>query len=344
MADNFLNLSGVARLWEKIKGYIDGKIASDSTYGQVKLNPSESVTLNASGQLDVGGRLGQDPNTTGIFAPKSITPRNVNDYSFMVTEANGLDFATSKSLGVVTGSNITLKTQAAAGATTYQVANNYANRCVCATLVGGYVALNEDWAKANQVVKVLSVQIDGADYVPDSSANNSAKNIVITTEASANPDAATSTIRGYGSFPSGGYSNLAVGQNVSIGGSTTGASAVIGASCRTSGNWCLVVGNGHYNSGPRSSVLGTNNINAKQNALLAGQGHDSTNGPNCVSAVGKFSSIDASTLFAVGNGTSHTVRKNAFEVLADGIVLLSPNGTRYKVSVDNTGNLTTTAI
>lgn len=353
MADNFLNLTGVQRLWSKIKDYIDAAlglkldadaIATDSDYGIVMLNSDESITLNENGQLDVGGRLGQDPVTTGIFSPKSITPRNVNDYSLMVTEANGLDFATSKSLGVVTGSNITLKTSAPAGSTTYQVANNYANRIICSALVGGYVALNEDWAKANQVAKVVSVQINGASYTPDSSANSSANNIVITTETSANPSAATSTIRGYGAFGPSGFSNLAVGQNVSIGGSGTGAAAVIGASCRTSGNWTIVVGNGHYNDQSRNAVFGTNNISRKQNCLLAGQGHDNTNGPAAMAAFGKFSRIDSGTLLAVGNGTSHTARKNAFEVRADGIVLLSPSGSRFLVSVDNSGNLSATAL
>lgn len=337
------------KLHSKLSQMLSGKVntdavATDTDLGLIKLNPNESITLYDDGKLNVGGRLGQDPVTTGIFAPKSIIPRNVNDYSFMVTEANGLDFATSKSFGVVTGSNITLKKSAPAGSTTYEVANNYANRIVCSALVGGYVALNEDWAKANQCAKVLSVTINGASYTPDSSANSSANNIVITTETSANPDSATTTLRGYGAFGPNGFSNLAVGQNVSIGASGTGAAAVIGASCRTSGNWSLVVGNGHYNDQSRNAIFGTNNISRKQNSLLAGQGHDSTNGTNCVSAVGKFSSITASTLFAVGNGTSHTARKNAFEVLADGIVLTSPNGTRYKISVDDTGNLTTTAL
>lgn len=305
---------------------------------------AQSIDINEYGQLDIGGRLGQDPTTTGIFSPKSIVPRLVDDYSLMITEANGFDFAMKKSLGVVTGSNITLKTSAPAGSTTYQVANNYANRIVCSALVGGYVALNEDWAKANQVAKVSSVQINGADYVPNSSANSSTANIVITTETSANPNTATTTIRGYGAFPAGGYSNLAIGQNVSIGANTTGASAVIGSSCRTSGNWCLVAGNGHYNDAARSAVFGTNNINRKQNAFLAGQGHDSTSAPVAVGAVGRFSNLTAQTLFAVGNGTSHTARKNAFEVQAGGIVLLSPNGARWLIKVDNEGNLSTEAL
>lgn len=48
---------------------------------------------------------------------------------------------------------------------------------------------------------------------------------------------------------------------------------------------------------------------------------------------------------AVGNGTSHTDRSNAFEVTDDsGIVLKSPDASRWKITVDNSGNLTTTAL
>lgn len=337
------------KLKSKIESLLADKVdktteATDTELGLVKTNSLQNVTLDEDGKLKVGGRLGQMATGTGLFAPNDREPRNVNDYSFVITEAKGVDFATSKSLGVITGSNITLKKSASAGSTTYEVANNYANRIICSTLVGGYVALNEDWAKQNQLAKVLSVQINGADYTPNSDANSSANNIVITTETSANPDSATSTIRAYGSFGLNGYSNFVVGQNVSVGGNGTGAQAVIGASSLSKSNWSIVVGNGCYNAQSRSAVFGTNNINMKQNALLAGQGHDSTNGSNCVSAVGKFSNITANTLFAVGNGTSHVARKNAFEVLVDGVVLTSPNGTRYKVSVDDSGNLTTTAM
>ena len=321
-------------------------MATHNETGTVKLDEDKGITLDDEGRLSVGGRLGQDPLTTGIFSPKSITPRNVNNYSMMITEANGLNFQCTKSLGVVTGGNITLKKSAPAGATQYEVANNYANRIICKALEGGYIALNEDQAKVIPVVKVLSVQIDGADYVPDSGANVPAKNIVITTEASANPDATTTQIRGYGSFGAGtdGYSCLAVGQNVSIGGNTTGASATIGSNNRTSGNWAFVAGNGNYNDASQSAVLGKNNINRVKTAFLAGEGHDSSNGVVAVAAVGKFSAIDSSTLFAVGNGTSHTARSNAFEVRTDGIVLKSPNGTKFKISVDDSGNIQTTEV
>lgn len=292
--------------------------ATQDVLGLIKLNPSESITLNANGQLDVGGRLGQATNTTGIFAPKSITPRGVADYSMLVTEANGLNFASTKSFGVVTGANITLKANAAAGATEYRVANNYANRLICACLVGGYVALDENWAKANQVVAVTSVQINGADFVPSSAADSSANDIIIKTATSANPTSATSSIRGYGAYA--GYSNLAIGQGVAIGEGGTGAAAVIGASCKSKANWSIVVGNGHYNDQSRNAIFGTNNISRKQNCLLAGQGHDNTNGNAAMAAVGKFSLISSDTAFAVGGGTSHTNRKNIFEIKTNGDV------------------------
>ena len=44
------------------------------------------------------------------------------------------------------------------------------------------------------------------------------------------------------------------------------------------------------------------------------------------------------------NSNGNITRSNAFEVTSDGIVLRSPNGTRYKIAVDDAGNLTTTAL
>ena len=58
MADNYLNSSGLSYFWDKVKAWVNSKIATSSDYGMVKLNPNESVDVNASGQLTVGGRLG----------------------------------------------------------------------------------------------------------------------------------------------------------------------------------------------------------------------------------------------------------------------------------------------
>ena len=342
MADNFLNYTGLQRLWTKIKAYIDGKVATDADYGQVKLNPAESVTLNADGQLDVGGRLGAFSGTTGIFHSKDREPRQVSDFSFLVTDAKGMNLNASRDLAIATGVNLSLKGRHAAGSTTYTVANTYANRIACAVLAnGGYVAQSEDWSKENQIVAVTSVTIDGAAYVPDSSANDNAKPITVTVDTTANPTSAVTALRVFGGI-TGGYCSEYIGQCV---GGSVGASLVIGQRVYSKSNVNAIVAADAYNSGNGNALFGRLHISTKNRWFMAGSGHDNTNGRSeAGAAVGQYSLIDANTLFAVGNGTDHTTRKNAFEVTADGIVLLSPNGTRYLVSVDDSGNLTTAAL
>ena len=60
-----------------IKEYVDTEIANIA-------NPSENVTFNANGQLDVGGRLGQMSNSTGVYSPKTINPAAVGNGSFLL--------------------------------------------------------------------------------------------------------------------------------------------------------------------------------------------------------------------------------------------------------------------
>ena len=351
MADTFLNLTGVQRLWTKIKAYVDAALglkldadayATDSAYGIVKTNSAESVTLNASGQLDVGGRLGAFSGTTGIFHPKDREPRQVSDFSFLVTDAKGMNVAASRDLALATGVNLTLTKSHAAGSTTYTVSNTYANRIACAVLAnGGYVAQSEDWSKDNQIVAVTSVTIDGAAYVPDSSANDSAKPITITVATSANPTAAVRALRVFGGI-TGGYCSEYIGQCV---GGSGGASLVIGQRVYSKSNVNAIVAADVYNSGNGNALFGRLHISAKNRWFMTGSGHDNTNGRSeAGAAFGQYSLIDADTLFAVGNGTSHVDRKNAFEVTADGIVLPSPDGTRWLLSVDNSGTLTATAL
>lgn len=318
--------------------------ATDSTLGLVKTNSAESVTLNAEGQLDVGGRLGQFEGTTGVFSPKTIAPALVKDGSFLLTEASGTTLG-SKSLAVSTGSGFQLKVAAAAGATQYEVANTYVNRILCAGAVGGVVALDETSAKT-KTVAIASVQISGASFTPDSSENDSANNIVITVAESLNPSttlAKNTNIRFYADEGSGGFSNLFVGQGV---GGIGGASVIVGQRVYAkSGNACALIGADIFNQGNGNAVFGRQHISRKNRSFLAGTGHDTTNARSeSVAAVGQWSDIDSSTLFAVGNGTSHTARSNAFEVLNDGIVLKSPNGTRYKITVDDNGILSQTAL
>lgn len=124
------------------------------------------------------------------------------------------------------------------------------------------------------------------------------------------------------------------GRNLLLGGGVTKSGA---------GNDNCLVGNGIYSSGNGNAAFGRYHILRKNRGFVAGTGHDTTNAPTeGASAVGQYSSITSTTLFAVGNGTSHTARSNAFEVTSDGgIVLKSPGGTRYKITVDDTGAITT---
>ena len=314
----FLDNTGLAYFWQALKSLLAGKvnttdIATDSTYGIVKTNPNESVTLNANGQLDVGGRLGQMSNTTGVYSPKSINPSAVGDGSFLLTEASGTKLG-NKSLAVSTGSGLTLKTTASAGATQYVVANTYENRIICAGLVGGMVALNEATASTNYA-NVTSVQINGANFTPDSSANDNTNNIIITVDKSVNPNGSTSSIRPY--CNEGGFSNVWVGQQV---GGLGGASVVVGQkNYSASGNACAIIGASIYNGGNGNALFGRQHISRKNRWLMAGTGHDNTSGrTECGVALGQWASISSDTVFVIGNGTNATSRSNLFEIKANG--------------------------
>ena len=353
MTDLFLNKKGLQRVWTRIKNYIDtalgtkvntSDIATDSDYGIIKLNSSESVSLNANGQLDVGGRLGAFSGTTGIFHSKDRQPRSVGDFSFLITDAKGMYLSAPRDFALATGVNITLTGSHAAGSATYTVANTYANRIACAVLAnGGYLSQSEAYSKENLIVPVKSVTINGQNYTPSSAADDSSKPIIITTvnNVSANPTQAVTQLRVFGGI-TGGYCSEYIGQCV---GGTVGASLVIGQRVYSSGNVNAIVSADTYNTGNGNAIFGRLHVSRKNRWFMAGTGHDNTNGRSEAGAVvGQYSLIDSNTLFAVGNGTSHVARSNAFEVLSDGVVLKSPNGTKYKISVDNNGNLVTTQL
>ena len=366
MPKKYLDNVGLSHFWDKIKQFvldlvatkqdkltagdnvdisynvISAKEATDTVSGTVMLNPSKSITLNLDGQLEVGGRLGQFETTTGIYASDDREPRNVGDYSFLITDAKGMDLNTGRAFALVSGYGLGCKS-AAAGATEYRVTNNYQNRIICKMCEGGYASINEATSKTEQIIPVVSVTINGSSFTPDSSADSS-NDIVIKTQQSLNPETGGVTnIRLFGKMQSystahigNGIKSEGGGRNILLGGGVTKAGS--------SNDNCLI-GMSIYSSGNGNACFGRNHIARKNRGLFAGTGHDSTNAPaEGASAVGQYSFMDANTLFAVGNGTSHTARTNAFEVRTDGIVLRSPNGTRYKITVSNTGTLTATAI
>lgn len=317
--------------------------ATDSAYGIVKTNSAQSVTLNADGQLEVGGRLGQYPNG-GVFYPTAIEPTGVGGSSFLMTDgAKGLNLG-SRQFAILAGANMTVKS-AAAGSTVYRATNSQANRVTCFAAQNGFAAIDQADAAANGAAHIESIVFANGDpisfYFGQTEANN---DIIITLSRSVNPSAVTTKLRMYGNSTSNDV--IAVGQGT---GAKGGKALSLGQSCFCGGNQNMALGNGAIVTANNSVALGHTHLVNQQFCFAAGQGHDFTNAGNGASAVGIASVLGADTAFAVGNGTfnanGNIVRSNAFEVTSDGgIVLKSPNGTRWKIAVDDSGNITTTAI
>lgn len=365
MADKYLNDTGLAYLWGKIKALIPtktsditndgdgtnnfvtfGDIASSSDYGVVKLNPNESVDLNANGQLTVGGRLGQFPNG-GVFYPTTINPLNVGGSTFLITDGAVNLSAGARQMIIAGGNNLKLKGSHPAGSTEYHIQNTLPNRFGAVAAKGGRLALSQDSAK-EKTVAILSVKVNGQDLIaPYSGATDNTNDIIITVDESLNPDSALATntnIRPYGNF--GSSDVLSVGQ---LNGTSGGKVLEIGMQLRAEGNQVMLFGNGCYSNANNSVCLGHSHINnGKQFAALLGQGHDTTNGRNGVGAVGMWSVISSDTMFVVGKGTDDLNRSNAFEVTQDGgiIVPSSTSGStkKFKITVDDTGTLTATEV
>lgn len=288
--------------------------ATDDTLGLIKTNQAKNISLNADGQLEVGGRIGQFPTTTGLYAPDNREPRNVGNYCLLITDVKGINMTNSRSFALVSGYGITCKS-APAGTTEYHVTNNYANRIMCSILVNGYAAKDE-LSSTVETIPVVSVTIDGQPFEPNSAPDDSTKDIVITTERTLNPDSATTTVRAVGLM--GAYSSAHVGNGIAS--ENGGRNLLLGGAITKTGtsNDNSVVGNGIYCSGNGNAAFGRYHIVRKNRGFFAGTGHDSTNARGeGVSAVGQYSLIDGNTLFAVGNGTSHTNRVNAFEITVE---------------------------
>ena len=351
MADNFLNKSGLAYFWGKIKDKLNLKAdkdelpdqATDETLGLVKTNANKSITLNADGQLEVGGRLGQFPNG-GVYYPDTIEPTNVGPSTFMMTDGAKYLSLGGRTFGIMAGVNLTCKS-AAVGTTQYRLSNNQSNRFACFACRGGRIAIDQTDATENGTALMTDISFANGNPIsayfgPTESAND----IIITVDRTVNPSAATTKLRMYGNSTSTDV--IVVGQG---NGASGGKAISLGQACHAGGNQCIAFGNSSLSLANNSVALGHTQLVNKQFCFAAGQGHDFTNGNNGTSAVGIASQISSDTAFAVGNGifnsNGNITRSNAFEVTTDGgIVLKSPNGTRYKITVDNSGNLTTTAL
>lgn len=326
MADKFLNLTGLSYFWSKITSALNLKAdktelpseATDTELGLVKLNPNESISLNANNQLEVGGRLGQFTNG-GVYYPTTIEPTQVGASSFMMTDgAKGLSVS-GRTFGILAGANLTCKS-ASAGATQYRLSNSQSNRFACFAGKGGRLALSQADAQTNGTALITDISFaNGNPISAYFGVTETDNDIIITVDRTVNPNSATTTLRIYGTSTSNDV--ILVGQGV---GGSNGKAISLGQSCFAGGNQAIAFGNSSIVLANNSVALGHTHLVNKQFCFAAGQGHDFTNGSNGASAVGIASLIDSDTAFAVGNGTfngnGNIIRSNALEVLKDGRV------------------------
>ena len=351
MADKFLNLGAVSAIKTWVAGLLAGKVntsdvATENDYGIVKLNPNESVDLNANGQLTVGGRLGQYPNG-GVFYPTTIEPTGVGGSSFLMTDgAKGLNLG-ARQFAILAGANITIKS-AAAGSTVYRARNTQGNRTICFAAQNGFAAIDQADAAANGTAHIESIVFANGDPISFYFGQEETDNdIIITLSRSVNPSAATTKLRMYGNSTSNDV--IAVGQGT---GAKGGKVLSLGQSCFCGGNQNMALGNGSIVTANNSVALGHTHLVNKQFCLAAGQGHDFTNASNGATAVGIASELKSDTAFAVGNGTfdgnGNTQRSNALEVTNDGGVIVpsSTSGSTkfFKITVDDSGTISATEV
>lgn len=320
-----------------------GDSATDSTTGVIKLNSSQSIGVNANGQLEVGGRLGQYPNG-GVFYPVNIEPTGVGASSFLMSDGAKNLSLSGRHFGIMAGANLTCKS-ASAGATQYRLSNTQTNRFACYAAKGGRIAIDQNDAITNGTALITDISFANGNpisaYFGGTESNN---DIIITVDRTVNPNAPTTKLRIYGTSTSSDV--IIVGQGC---GATGGKAISLGQSCFAGGNQCIAFGNSSISIANNSVAFGHTNLVNKQFCFAAGQGHDFTNANNGSAAVGIASSLSNDTLFAVGNGVfnanGNITRSNAFEVTSDGgIVLKSPNGTRYKITVSDSGTISATAL
>ena len=351
MADKFISLGKLSVLRDWVKGLLTSKAdktelpsqATDITLGLVKTNPNESVDVNANGQLTVGGRLGQFPDG-GVFYPATIEPTNVGGSTFMMTDGAKYLSLGPRTFGIMAGVSVTCKS-ASAGATQYRLSNTQGNRFTCFANKGGRLAIDQTDARTNGTALMTDISFANGNPIsayfgPTESSND----IIITVDRTVNPSAATTKLRMYGTSTSSDV--IIVGQG---NGASGGKAISLGQACHAGGNQCIAFGNSSLSLANNSVAFGHTNLVNKQFCFCAGQGHDFTNGSNGAGAVGIASEIGSNTAFAVGNGVFNSngniTRSNALEVTKDGgLILKSPSGTKYKITVDDSGTISTTAV
>lgn len=330
-------------------------IATDSALGLIKTDRAQFIETDENGVLKIGGRLGQFSNEEmpdgGLYYPLSIEPEVVWKNNLLITEGTLVSTRSSRIFALAAGTNVTLKTAAAAGATRFEVSNTFANRFSCAVARNGYATIQESTA-GSLMVHVTNVYLandaDKTPLVPYSGATESRNNIIIETDAPLSDTDAVTKLRLYGTMTFD--SSFHCGQGNGTGGITgKGKILQLGQNILSLEGNSIFVGNGIFNNKNRVCIVGANHINHVQGACLTGEGHDTTNGTFVgLAEHGKYSETHENTAFAIGNGANNTTRSNLFEILDENgttaLVVKSPNGTGFKITVDDAGNIIATAL
>ena len=328
--------------------------ATDEDLELIKLDTTRGIKITEDGNLIVEGRLGQfsseEEPDGGLYYPTTLTPELIRKNSFLISEATDLSIRSSRVMALFGGVGVTLKKTAEAGATTFEISNTFSNRFTCACARNGYMAIDEASAETN-IVKITSVHTANnpdEQLIPYSGATESRNNIIITTDVPLSSTESLTKIRLYGTMSFD--TSLHIGQGVGTGGVTgKGKLLQLGQGQLALEGNAILIGNGIFTNQNRCIIVGAQHINHVRGACLTGEGHDTVNGTKVgLACHGLYSEVNANTIFALGNGTSNTVRSNIFEVTDDdgvtGVIMNSPNGTKYKLVVADDGTLTTTAI
>ena len=83
----------------------------------------------------------------------------------------------------------------------------------------------------------------------------------------------------------------------------------------------LVIGDNNKHRSYYGATIGQKIKNFKKYSYLFGEGHDNGNGSQYGTAFGKYSKIEADTLFAIGDGINESNRHNLFELKRGGAIL-----------------------
>lgn len=320
-------------------------VATDAVSGTVKTDSNSGITLDEDGQLVVGGRLGQTAEG-GLYSPVTMSPTLVDMNALLLSGMSGLSVANG-ALALLRGAGVNLTGSHAAGSTEYHVPNTYLNRLGLAGLqyAGSVCIINEAAEQSGDYSNIVSCTINGAAFTPNSAADDTDNDIVITVDKTCNPDSAVTQIRCY--LPATKSSSFYSGQMV--GGFSGLANLVMGQRAfSNSGNVVIMVAADSYNNGNGNGIFGRYHNSVRNRWLMAGTGHDNMNGRSeSGAAVGQYSDIKPDTLLAVGNGTDQLHRSNAFEVTDSGVDLSKATNfelvERNFVGAFNTTNYSKTA-